>query len=84
MLHRTLILLIAALVLSACEPPATPEAATPQRPSFELATEAAYDLSVIEPYAGDHRAVYDYIDAHEFDHVAAIQRWLRQPSISAS
>lgn len=65
MLHRILILLMAALVFSACQPPATPEAAAPRRPSFELATDVAYDFSVIEPYAGDHQAVYDYIDDYD-------------------
>jgi len=83
MLHRTLFLLTAAFGLSSCQPPAATEAVAPQRPSFELTTDAAYDFSAVEPYAGNHQAVYDYIDAHEFDHVAAIQRWLRQPSISA-
>jgi len=83
MLRIALLLLTTVLLLSACQRGATPEAAVPQRPVFDLATDAAYDFSVVEPYAGDHQAVYDYIDAHEFDHIAAIQRWLRQPSISA-
>jgi acetylornithine deacetylase/succinyl-diaminopimelate desuccinylase-like protein len=75
--------LIAVLTLSACQPRSEPEVSAPQRPVFSLATEESYDFSVIEPYAQNRQAVYDYIDAHEFDHIAAIQRWLRQPSISA-
>ena len=55
----------------------------PRRPDFSLTTAAAYDFSTIEPYANEHDAVYDYIDAHQHDHLAAIQRWLRQRSISA-
>lgn len=83
-MHRYLpMTLIAALTLSACQPPSVPEVSAPQRPAFTLTTDEAYDFSAVEPYAGDHQAIYDYIDAHEFDHVAAIQRWLRQPSVSA-
>ncbi|NIM00705.1 MAG: peptidase M20, partial [Acidobacteria bacterium] len=37
----------------------------------------------IPTYLENHEAVYDYIDANLDDHLAAIQRWLRQPSISA-
>jgi acetylornithine deacetylase/succinyl-diaminopimelate desuccinylase-like protein len=84
MLYRASTLLTISLVLAACQqPPSSPDTETPSRPTFELSTDAAYDFSVVEPYAGDHRDVYDYIEAHERDHVAAIQRWLRQPSISA-
>jgi acetylornithine deacetylase/succinyl-diaminopimelate desuccinylase-like protein len=86
MLFRALTLLITTFILAACQPQAstsTPEADAPARPAFALATDAAYDFSVVEPYAGDHQRVYDYIDAHQRDHVAAIQRWLRQRSISA-
>ena len=52
------------------------------RPTFQLATAESYDLGSIAPYAGDHARVYDYIDTNLSDHVAAIQRWLRQPAIS--
>ena len=54
-----------------------------ERPQFQLATDEAYDFASIAPYAGDHGAIYDYIDDNLDAHVAAIQRWLRQPSISA-
>jgi|GEM_PF-6181649 len=76
-----------AIMLASCGPapeaPATP--ATPEitRPTFELATSEAYDLGAIQAYPGQHSAVYDYIDANLPDHLAALQRWLRQPSISA-
>lgn len=83
-MHRLLLgILVAPFMLSACQPPSAPSPSGPVRPSFELTTAAAYDFSAIEPYSAQHQAVYDFIDAHEFDHVAAIQRWLRQPSISA-
>jgi acetylornithine deacetylase/succinyl-diaminopimelate desuccinylase-like protein len=59
------------------------QASQVERPVFSLATDEAYDFDALSPYAGNHEAVYDYIDAHVENHVGAIQRWLRQPSISA-
>ncbi len=73
-------------LLSACEqaaPPAELAAATPNRPAFSLATNEAYDFEKIPAYLENHEAVYDYIDANLEAHLGAIQRWLRQPSISA-
>ncbi len=83
---RVVFLLASFVLLSACEPAAPPaEQApeTPTRPSFSLATEEAYDFGKIPVYLENHQEVYDYIDANLDDHLAAIQRWLRQPSISA-
>lgn len=31
----------------------------------------------------DRQKIYDYVDARQAEHLAAIQRWVRQPSISA-
>ncbi len=56
---------------------------TVSRPDFELTTTEAYNFDTIAPYSGDHAAIYDYIDANTDAHLQAIQRWLRQPSISA-
>jgi acetylornithine deacetylase/succinyl-diaminopimelate desuccinylase-like protein len=53
------------------------------RPTFELATAEAYDYDGIGKYDGDHAAVYDYIDSNVDAHLQNLQRWLRQPSISA-
>ncbi len=53
------------------------------RPEFTLTTTEAYDFSTIAEYDGDHKAIYEYIDANIDSHLQAIQRWLRQPSISA-
>src|SRR5210317_2252771 len=80
----TALSLLAAGCQPAAEPVPEPGSNTEvQRPAFELATSAAYDVAAIEAYVGDHAAVYDYIDANQADHLAALQRWLRQPSISA-
>ena len=54
-----------------------------QRPEPKLTTSAAFDASTIAPYRGDHPKIYAYIDGHQPEHLAALQRWLRQPSISA-
>jgi len=74
------------LFLAACEPPAAPAAVANtdvRRPTFELATDASYDIGKIAAYDGEHASVYEYIDKNLDAHVGAIQRWLRQPSISA-
>ena len=59
------------------------EAAESRRPTFELTTTEAYDVGSITPYAGSHDQVYAYVDAHVDEHLGNLQRWLRQPSISA-
>lgn len=73
------------LILTACQPvPEAPETeARVERPAFTPTTTEAYDFGRIPAYLENHQAVYDYIDANLDDHLAAIQRWLRQPSISA-
>jgi len=57
----------------------------PQRPSAVAAfeTDAAFDPREIAPYTGAHDDVYAHIDANIERHVADIQRWIRQPSVSA-
>lgn len=54
-----------------------------ERPRFDITTEAVYDPAAAGRYSGQHDAVYEHIDGALDDHVAALQRWLRQPSISA-
>ena len=74
------------LAVAACQPIEPPAAAGEtgiQRPSFKVSTSEAYDFDKIPTYLENHQAVYDYIDANIDEHLAAIQRWLRQPSISA-
>ena len=84
-MHK-MILTLTVLTLIACQPADSPPAQPSDavvRPSFSLSTDEAYDLSKIEAYIENHDAVYDYIDDHTDEHLASIQRWLRQPSISA-
>ncbi len=78
---------ITTLALAACSSggPATSGETAPVRPSeravFE--TDDVFSAQQIAPYAGSHDAVYAHIDANLDRHVAELQRWIRQPSVSA-
>lgn len=83
---RIFLLALAALTLVACEWTTTHSEASSSsvtRPAFTLASDEAYDFDRIPAYIESHADVYAYIDANLDDHLAAIQRWLRQRSISA-
>lgn len=54
-----------------------------RRPTVELPDAEAFDAASVSAYAGGHDAVYAHIDENLDAHVAEIQRWLRQPSVSA-
>jgi acetylornithine deacetylase/succinyl-diaminopimelate desuccinylase-like protein len=56
---------------------------TGSQPRFTLSTDQAFDPSTVAAYPGDHAEIYAYVDAHRDQHVGHLQRWLRQPSISA-
>lgn len=70
----TLALLVGALMATAAH------AARPER-TFQ--TDEAFDAAAVPAYAGDHAAAYARIDADLDEHVAHLQRWVRQRSISA-
>jgi acetylornithine deacetylase/succinyl-diaminopimelate desuccinylase-like protein len=57
---------------------------TPQRPAPRLTTREAFDPRSVPPYAGDHARVHAHIDSHQTEHLAHLQRWLRQPSVSST
>ncbi len=75
---RTILLTTAMLLIGA--------AAAAQRPyprfPASLVTEA-FDAKSIPAYTGNHADIYAYIDQHQQAHLANLQRWLRQPSVSA-
>lgn len=73
---------LTALILTFALSVALP-AQRPGEPTFPFSTEVEYDASQIAPYRGVHTAIYRHIDANLDAHLAHIQRWLRQPSISA-
>ncbi|MFK8016149.1 MAG: M20/M25/M40 family metallo-hydrolase, partial [Gammaproteobacteria bacterium] len=54
-----------------------------KRPTFQMQTDEAFTATSIAPYRAQHKAVYRHIDAHQDEHLAHLQRWLRQRSISA-
>ncbi|MFC3053260.1 M20/M25/M40 family metallo-hydrolase [Kordiimonas pumila] len=60
------------------------QATTITRPKFAVTTTRAYDTSSIKPYEENHSDIYAHIDANKEAHIKEVQRWLRQPSISAS
>lgn len=62
---------------------ALPLAAEPARTTFTFETDEAYDPSSVPAYKGTHDAIYRHIDANAEKHLAALQRWVRQRSISA-
>jgi acetylornithine deacetylase/succinyl-diaminopimelate desuccinylase-like protein len=83
---KSLPLLLVLIALTACQPAETPgpvEDTTITRPEFALSTTEAYDFDKLTTYLENHQAVYEHIDANIDAHLANIQRWLRQPSISA-
>lgn len=55
----------------------------PSRPDFDITTDDRFDPGSIPAYRGNHDEIYAYIDANLDDHVGELQRWVRQPSISA-
>lgn len=68
--------LLLLLLLTAC-------ASEPQRPHYSITTDAAFDVTAIKPYAGEHGAIHAHIDENLDAHVGELQRWVRQRSISA-
>jgi acetylornithine deacetylase/succinyl-diaminopimelate desuccinylase-like protein len=54
-----------------------------QRPQIRFITTDAFDAAAIAAYSGSHDEVYAHIDANIGAHLANLQQWLRQPSISA-
>jgi acetylornithine deacetylase/succinyl-diaminopimelate desuccinylase-like protein len=70
-----------ALVIEVAAPAVEPVAI--ERPHFSIDTEAAFDAGELPAYSGSHDAAYEYIDVNIDAHVKELQRWMRQPSISA-
>jgi acetylornithine deacetylase/succinyl-diaminopimelate desuccinylase-like protein len=78
------LLLAGGLALACAQAPAVPQPTeSDPRPRFEPSTEDAFDPASIVAYAGEHAEIYAHIDEHLEQHLGNLQRWLRQPSISA-
>lgn len=80
MKHATVLSSLAAIALCLL---AAPASAQLDQAKFRFTTDEKLDATQIPAYEGDHRAIYAYIDAHNAEHLANLQRWLRQPSVSA-
>jgi len=80
-----LIACVTAILPAACRSstPASTSARTSARPSIAITTQEAFSAASIPAYRGRHDDIYAFIDAHQAEHLAKIQRWLRQPSVSA-
>ncbi|HVR42108.1 MAG TPA: M20/M25/M40 family metallo-hydrolase, partial [Thermoanaerobaculia bacterium] len=53
------------------------------RPDLRIDTTEKFSAAAIPPYTRNHDEVYEYIDRNLDRHLEALQRWVRQPSISA-
>lgn len=73
-----LVVLLAASAACAPEP-----APPPSRPVITATSEAVFNAKDIAAYQGDHADVYAHITQNLPSHIANIQRWVRQPSVSA-
>ncbi|MFQ5703987.1 MAG: M20/M25/M40 family metallo-hydrolase [Gemmatimonadales bacterium] len=74
---------VGALGLGGLSIPSPPQQQGTHRPRFHITTKESFDPSHIPSYHGNHQSAYRYIDRHQEAHLANIQRWLRQPSVSA-
>lgn len=54
-----------------------------RRPAWSFQTEEAFDAAAVPAYVGDQTDIHARIDAELDSHVAHLQRWVRQRSISA-
>jgi acetylornithine deacetylase/succinyl-diaminopimelate desuccinylase-like protein len=54
-----------------------------QRPRFQITSTERYDPATVAKYTKSHADVYAHIDANLAAHLANLQRWVRQPSVSA-
>ncbi|MEE8528162.1 MAG: M20/M25/M40 family metallo-hydrolase [Gammaproteobacteria bacterium] len=85
--RQALAALAAVLACAACQPqveePVATSVATISRPTFEITTDKVFDAAAIGSYAGNHEDVYAYIEDHQVEHIAHLQRWVQQRSISA-
>ena len=62
---------------------AMPVAVDVVRPKFRLDSDQVFAAVSIDSYSSSHDAVYAHIDENLDAHIAEIQRWIRQPSVSA-
>ncbi len=86
---RRAIALLGTLAI-ACAPAPSSPASSSSRPAPQMdpvrlrpTTTERFDPKSVPAYAGTHPEVYAYIDANRAAHLQQLQRWVRQPSVSA-
>lgn len=72
---------LSATLLSVALLGALPAWAAP--PKIAIAETAAFDAASVPPFAGDYADIYAYLGRQRERNLAQLQRWVRQPSISA-
>lgn len=82
-MNRVPFAVLATAAALACAPASDEAATTVRRPSFSLTATDTFKAASIPAYAGDHSEAYAWIDRNLPAHVANMQRWVRQRSISA-
>ncbi|MGF7151230.1 acetylornithine deacetylase/succinyl-diaminopimelate desuccinylase-like protein [Sphingomonas zeicaulis] len=53
------------------------------RPEIKFTTTGAFSMADIPAYKGDNKDIYAHIEKNKAAHIANLQRWVRQRSISA-
>lgn len=82
-LTRSRVIAAAACALCAALVSVTITAQQARQHVVRFTTDDAFDAGGITPYAGRHDEVYRHIEANLTEHLAHLQRWVRQPSVSA-
>lgn len=92
MTRGLLFALLSMLGMAACNPsapsngvasPSPDRAAASARPVVIVPEGEGFAPGSLATYADQHPTVYAHIDAHQGEHLENLQRWVRQPSISA-
>src|SRR5687767_7608801 len=73
----------AALALALCSLLPWPAVASDGPAPIRFTTDEAFQASQVPGYSGRHDKVYAFIDANLPKHLENLQRWVRQPSVSA-
>ncbi|HEX6315675.1 MAG TPA: M20/M25/M40 family metallo-hydrolase, partial [Gemmatimonadaceae bacterium] len=83
-MSQRLVFALIALAALGCAPADTPPA-TPsvRRPHAQITTAQTFDAQSVPAYTGSHDSTYAWIDANIAAHTRNLQRWVRQPSVSA-
>jgi acetylornithine deacetylase/succinyl-diaminopimelate desuccinylase-like protein len=81
--QRAVVTLLASAITLGCSTRVAPPPNAATRPSIHVPHSAAFDVTEVPQYAGDHADVYAYIDANLDAHLSNLRRWVGQPSVSA-